>query len=578
MTIQISLDLTHITLSEIQPILEIYARAIKEHDLIDPDLAETADCEINLGVDPTLPAESFQITGDPCQIRILGGDRLGLLYGVGKFLRTSRRESGQFVPSDWRGLSQPQKEVRGIYFATHFHNFYQDAPLEKVKEYIQDIALWGFNTLSVWFDLHTYHGINDPAAQAMITRLRQLLQAARAIGMKTSLTLLANEAFANSPEGMRAEWSAGQNGYFQEPAGHYHVELCPHKPGAVELLFRWRRQVFAAFRDISRKYPSELDYIWIWPYDQGGCTCAKCAPWGVNGFLKLARPIAEVAREYFPQVRIVLSTWYFDHFIKGEWQGLQKFLKKPSDWLTDRDFLMAELISGGYPDFLVKNGVPGRMRLLGFPEISMQGAVPWGGFGANPLPGLVQRLMEASNPMQAGGFPYSEGIFEDMNKALCAQLYWDPASSAESILKEYIAYEFSPSIVDTVWKVLQLLENTLPRHRVNEAGVIQDYPSPDSSGPEQPRFVLEHPEAVDLAWQKLQEVDGILPGWARRSWRWRIIYLRGLIDHELLHNNFQVSQLCEQSFHELIEIYHAQHADYAVSPPTKESITASRGA
>jgi hypothetical protein len=571
MTIHITLNLTQISAAEMQPILEIYARAIKEHDLIDPTTAETVECEINLGVDPTLPVESFQITGDPCQIQILGGDRLGLLYGVGKFLRTSRREDGHFIPSEWRGLSQPQKEVRGIYFATHFHNFYQDAPVDKVSQYIQDIALWGFNTLSVWFDLHTYHGINDPAAQAMITRLRQLLQAARAIGLKTSLTLLANEAFTNSPESLRAEWSAGQNGYFQEPGGHYHVELCPHKPGAIELLFRWRRQVFAAFRD------TPFDYIWIWPYDQGGCTCARCAPWGTNGFLKLARPIAEVAREYFPQVRIVLSTWYFDHFIKGEWQGLQKFLKKPADWLTERDFLMAELISGGYPDFLVKHGVPGGMRLLGFPEISMQSATPWGGFGANPLPGLVQRLMEASNPLQAGGFPYSEGIFEDLNKALCAQLYWDPNAQAESILKEYIAYEFSPTIVEEAWQALQLLEKTLPRHRMDAAGFIEDYPSPASSSPEQPRFVLQHPEAAGLAWQKLQEMDTSLPRWARLSWRWRILYLRGLIDHELVQNQFAISETCEQAFHELIEIYHAQYADYVVSPPTHESIKASRG-
>ncbi len=511
MTIQISLNLTHITVPEIQPILEIYARAIKEHDLIDPSIAETADCEINLGVDPSLPAESFQIKGDPCQMQILGGDRLGLLYGVGKFLRTSRREDGQFIPSEWRGFSQPQKEVRGIYFATHFHNFYQDAPVEKVSQYIQDIALWGFNTLSVWFDLHTYPGINDPAAQAMITRLRQLLQAARAIGLKTSLTLLANEAFANSPEHLRAEWSAGQNGLL---------------PGASRALPRgalpaqtWGGRAALSLETPGLRclsgYPSRLHLdLAVRP---GRLHLRQSArPGAINGFLKLARPIAEVAREYFPQVRIVLSTWYFDHFIQGEWQGLQKFLKKPADWLTDRDFLMAELISGGYPDFLVKNGVPGRMRLLGFPEISMQGATPWGGFGANPLPGLVQRLMEASNPMQAGGFPYSEGIFEDMNKALCAQLYWNPATSAESILHEYISYEFSPSVVEAAWQALQLLESTLPRHRLNTAGVIQDYPSPASSSPEPPRFVLEHPEAVDLAWQKLQEVDAGLPAWARQ--------------------------------------------------------------
>jgi hypothetical protein len=572
MTIQLSLDLTHISIEEIQPILEILSRSLKQHRLIDPSIAAANDCILKLGVDPSLPRESFQISGSENQIQVCGGDRLGLLYGVGKFLRTSQLENGRFVPTEWRGVSKPQKEVRGIYFATHFHNFYHEAPIEEVSSYIQEIALWGFNTLSVWFDMHTFLSISDPDAQAMITRLRQLFQAARAIGMKTSLTLLANEAFADSPEQLRADWTAGHDGYFQEPGGHYHVELCPHKPGAIQLLFQWRRQVFAAFLDIPP------DFVWIWPYDQGGCTCSQCAPWGVNGFLKLAKPLSELAREYFPNVRVVLSTWYFDHFIQGEWEGLQDFLKEGVDWLNPNDFLMAELIAGGYPEQLVRNGVPGNMPLLGFPEISMYGAVPWGGFGANPLPDVMQQLMDLSNPLQAGGFPYSEGIFEDMNKAVCAQLYWDPRLSSEAVLKEYIAYEFSPRIVEIVWQAVQLLEKTLPRRRVDENGSFHDYPDAGRPWVGQQRFVIQDPEPASKAWELLQEADSLLPEWARSSWRWRILYLRGLIDAELVENDFVITPACERAFEELVEIYHAQDAAYAVSPPTRASIQLNRSA
>jgi hypothetical protein len=35
-----------------------------------------------------------------------------------------------------------------------------------------------------------------------------------------------------------------------------------------------------------------LGFIVMWPYDQGGCTCSHCAPWGTNGFLKVAEPLA----------------------------------------------------------------------------------------------------------------------------------------------------------------------------------------------------------------------------------------------------------------------------------------------
>jgi hypothetical protein len=41
---------------------------------------------------------------------------------------------------------------------------------------------------------------------------------------------------------------------------------------------------------------------------------------------------------------------------------------------------------------------------------------------------------------EAGGYPYSEGIFEDINKVVWAQLYWNPARPVADTLKEYIAY------------------------------------------------------------------------------------------------------------------------------------------
>ncbi len=472
------------------------------------------------------------------------------------------------MPSLWRGISIPQKDVRGIYFATHFHNFYHDVPLEEVEQYIEDIALWGFNTLSVWFDMHTYTGIDDPSAQAMLERLRAILRAVKCVGLRTSITILANEAFANSPVELRADWTAGHDGYFREPGGHYHVELCPSKPGGTELIFAWRRQVFEAFKDVCP------DYVWIWPYDQGGCTCSQCKPWGTNGFLRLAPPLADLARVCFPGVKVVLSTWYFDLFTTGEWEGLARALAGGADWA---DYLMADFVGGGYPEYVLKNGVPGGLPLLGFPEISMHGATPWGGFGANPLPGMLQGLFEKVGPTQSGGFPYSEGIFEDMNKALCVGFYWDPSANAQDILREYIAYEFSPEVVEPVQQAIQILEKTIVRHRVDEAGQAHDYPCPDQLWTGVQRFVIHEPGGVGEAWRLLQEADSLLLSWVKQSWRWQIFSLRGLINFELAQNDFCVSPRCEAAFRELVEIYHAQGAGYVVSPPTRESIEAERG-
>ena len=275
---------------------------------------------------------------------------------------------------------------------------------------------------------------------------------------------------------MRADWTAGHDGYFREPQGHYHVELCPNKPGAKALMLKWREEVFAAFQGVG------VDYVGIWPYDQGGCTCSLCKPWGVNGFLTMAEPIAEMARRDFPGCKIVLSTWYFDKFTSGEFDGLEeKFAKEhPSGsitfwWMTliISDYTKEQAIaaehfggvkrySGNPPAHRVPGGLPTE-----FPEISMWGATPWGGFGANPLPNHHQQLWNVGKDTLAGGFPYSEGIFEDLNKVLFAQFYWRKDTPANSIVDEYIAYEFSPKVVPLVGKAIEILEKNYPRQGEN---------------------------------------------------------------------------------------------------------------
>ena len=540
--------------------VELLRRHLYERCGADVVTAGDADFVVALRLSPEIGAEGFRIDDLPSGgVRINGSDARGLLYGVGKLLRTSRFETDGFVPGAWRGTAVPAKPVRGIYFASHLHNFHHDAPVEEVARYVEDLALWGCNTLIVWFDMHHFTGLDDPAAQAMIARLRALLKAANSVGMSGGLVVLANEAYRNSPEALRADWTAGHDGYTIEPGGHYHVELCPNKPGARELMLRWLDERLAAFADI------DVDYLWIWPYDQGGCTCRQCSPWGANGFLTLAEPIARAYRRRFPRGKVVLSTWYFDRFTTGEWAGLAHAFAQPPDWV---DYLLADDFGDRFPEYPLRHGVPGNLPLVSFPEISMyygpryEPGCPWGGFGANPLPRRLQRLWDAAGGRLVGGFPYSEGIFEDMNKAICAQLYWQPDKPTLQTAREYIAFEYSPDVVNEVSAAVEILERSLPRSWQNAGGV--------------PRFVIKEPSGVDEAWRLVQAAERRLTPYARGSWRWRLLYLRALIDHELLHHGFAVSQACAGALQELTALYHAQRAAYVHSPPTRQAIAAMR--
>lgn len=524
---------------------------------------------IHLGLDNGIGREGYRIEAREDGLHVFGNDALGLIYGVGKLLHDANWDQGMFIAGSFTGSSVPEKDFRGMYLATHFHNFYHDAPLGEVQDYLEDVILWGMNTLVVWFDMHHYPSIDDPDAREMLGRLHSILQSVKKMGMRTALMVLGNEAFADSPQNMRADWTAGHDGYTHQLSGHYHVELCPSKPGGAALLMQWREQVFHAFEDIG------MDYIITFPYDQGGCTCGACKPWGANGFFRLAGGIAKLGRRIWPQVKVIFSTWLFDHFTKGEWEGLEKALEVDSDWV---DYLLFDgRADGDYPEcFAQKTGL-GSIPLLSFPEISMFDAVPWGGFGINPGAVRLQETWDRLKDILEGGFPYSEGIYEDLNKAIFSQFYWDANRKAKDTMREYIAYEFSAEYADEILAVLEKMEKTLLRHRYDEEGKEHDYPNFAIPWIGQQRFVLSNTDDVDEIYGCVLVLDKKLPEMVKRQWRWRIIYLRGVIDYELLHNNFCSTDAAEAAFEELVGIYHAQNADYCISPPTKEAIEVNRG-
>ena len=538
--------------------LELFARELRERAGAAMERAGR-DADLQVAIRSDLPAEAFAIEDSPGEaLCVAGGDGRGVLYGLGKLLRTSRLAPGDVRLGRWRGVSAPQRPLRAIYFASHFHNFYHDAPVAEVCRYVQELALWGCNALMVWFDMHHYSGIDDPAAVEMIQRLRAILQAARAVGMAPVLAALANEAYVTSPRELRADWTAGHDGYTHPPGGHYHVEICPSRPGGMDEILRRRAEVLQAFANVG------VEYLVIWPYDQGGCTCGRCAPWGANGYLRSAREVANLARRALPNARIVLSTWYFDHFTTGEWEGLARALAAgKADWA---DYLLADDAGDDFPPYPLEHGVPGDLPMVSFPEISMYRMWPWGGYGANPLPAHLQRIWDSVGDRLAGGFPYSEGIFEDINKAICLQLNWDPGRRVDEIVREYAAYEFSPQVADDVAVAIALMESSMrhrptPQFRQYLEGAAPTF-APSSIAYDLP--AATHPERY---FGPLRRADARLPQRARQSWRWRVLWLRAALDVELHASGGRPTQQADEYFAELTRIYHADNAQFCTRPP-----------
>jgi hypothetical protein len=518
--------------------LALLSRYVRERSGL--TVVEDAAGDVVLGLDAALPPESYRISGaDP--VRIDGGDGRGLIYGLGKWLRASGFGPGCISPANWRGTSEPVNPVRAIYFASHFHNWYHIAPIEEVERYVEELALYGCNCLSVWFDLHHYGSIDDPAARAMIDRLRAILTAANRVGIGASMTMLGNEGFTSTPDALKAT-DAVQNGYHRSPGGFYNTEVCPSQPGGMELILRNREAVFEAFAGI------QFDYIWIWPYDQGGCTCADCAPWGANGFLRTAKPVAALINQHFPEAKVIFSTWYFDRFVEGEWAAFHKWVdeSKP-DWF---DVMMIDGYCG-FPEYPLEHGVPGDFPVVGFTEISMQGNGPWGGYGANPRPGHWADYWGRSKHIQSGNFPYSEGIYEDINKFLMLQLNWSPDREVDEILAEYASGWFGSEFAADLVTAFHMMESD---EGTGFGGVTET--AEESDAPPSFRNASGFPQA-EACEALIDSIDSRLPDAVRTSWRWRVVRLRALIDAQLKQTGLRFNDTLDAAFAELTEIYHA---------------------
>ena len=207
---------------------------------------EPAELAISLVIDEGLEAEGFRIAEEEGGIHISSADVPGLLAGVGKFLRTTHYLEEGFLPGGWRGVSIPQSPVRGIYFASHFHNWYQVAPSAELERYVEDLALWGFNTVAVIFPTINLDGWEDAEAEPALEQLRRLLLIAKACGLKTAL-LSYNILFRNTPRELLAT-PVNDPLHRRGDSGEM---VCPYNPEANRMLHNFIDSCMAGWRILT---------------------------------------------------------------------------------------------------------------------------------------------------------------------------------------------------------------------------------------------------------------------------------------------------------------------------------------
>ena len=540
--------------------LEKHALRIFEARLKKRNVTADKDCVIKVVRNSRCKPEEFRISGsfNSKNLQLDCGSGAAFLYAAGKLLRNGKYADGIFTPGNWRGSWNPAKSFRCVYIACHFYNVYEVSSVEFMEEYLEDLALLGYNYLKLGLGSAAKIA-GSPEHTAALIRRKRLITYASELGMDFCHGV-GNFGYADSPKELRAT-----------DTGHsfYGTEICTSNPAGLDYLEKKYRADFENLKDVKVKT------VQFWSYDQGGCGCKNCFPYGVNGMFKLAKRLVPVIKEYWPDAKIMWVTWEFDKYENiGEWETLYKKINNgEADFL---DSIMADSHSS-FPAHPLNNPLPGKVELVTFPEISMWGRAPWGGFGATPLLKRFSRLYGEVSHISSGGILYSEGIFEDINKFLYADMFATGTNEIATTIEEYANYELGvpETSLPDFKRLLDLLEENHPGlvwvEKVNEKisdlfELMKDKPVWRKKG----KVWGDTTTAFALA----KKLDAELPAWAKNSWRWRLIYLRALIDFELAHNNNDTNDVTEKAMLELVKIYNVspKTASRRVSPYTDEWI------
>ena len=182
---------------------ELLEKCMKERVPVELD---SSGMVINLKVKEDLgPKESFLIEKENDTWNIVGADEAGLYYGIGKFLHTAKWTEATFEPKQTSEVSAPAHDFRAVYTSVHFHNWYHEAPTEELERYLEDLLLWGHNTIISIVPLVCFNSCDEPAFFEAVEKNRAIFKMAKNLGMKVGIIINPNQGLKTTPREFAAD-------------------------------------------------------------------------------------------------------------------------------------------------------------------------------------------------------------------------------------------------------------------------------------------------------------------------------------------------------------------------------------
>jgi hypothetical protein len=313
-----------------------------------------------------------------------------------------------------------------LYAVGHFGNWYEVAGPNEMRQMLLEAKQWGFNRYADWFDMidcadpfpgDPQYGLGNAIWDLKKTHFRT----AQALGLGTDLVITPNHVFRDQ---LKPEWLAKRGPRIQGQL------ICPSQPGARAAILRNYTNILSALA----KAGVALTAINSAPYDYGGCACDQCKPW-ILTFSRLTLDIHKIALIHHPKVELHFIGWWWsaeEHKLFAEWMdthapgaAASMALHIPYDKTGVADVPLPKgcrkhaFVHIGYPDRSAPRDIYAKTGPVAAPKR------------------LAETVRDLGSQSVSGVMAYSEGIYDDVNKALLAGLWTAHQETARDVLLAY---------------------------------------------------------------------------------------------------------------------------------------------
>jgi hypothetical protein len=331
---------------------------------------------------------------------IFGADARGILYGVGKLLRSMHLSSGKvWLTEDIKVSETPTHSIRGHQLGyRNLNNTYDAWNVEQYEKYIRELALFGANSIE--------------------------------FVAPNSKNYKKNRLMHISPDDMLVANSQICKNYGLDVWIWYPIET--NDLLSSDLTKQQLQQREKIFRLLPR-----LDAVFVPGLEHHDLPLEKLFP-----FLE---EMAQLLVEHHPNSKIWISLQ--NSHAKNEWLDLffEKLNQKP-DWLGGvvfapwtsisiqevRKRLALEIPIRRYPDIA-------HNRNCEYPIPAWDPAfqLTLARECTNPRPVAIKQIHNAMDEFANGGIGYSDGINDDVNKFIWLAQEWNPDTEVLTTLREY---------------------------------------------------------------------------------------------------------------------------------------------